>query len=167
MTYAPNWLKDKDGNTVERSAFDYMRDYLGYRLSATQLSVKELEKGKLSLTLSLQNYGMAAAFNMISRLVILDENGQEIASAEREIHLPGTPPIRRTTTTANSLLTGLWRRLTHRRRPASTASRCSFDLTAAEPPGWTTTLTTTTDTISCIALLFSKNAKTGLIAFGR
>ena len=82
MTYAPNWLKDKDGNTVERSAFDYMRDYLGYRLSATQLSVKELEKGKLSLTLSLQNYGMAAAFNMISRLVILDENGQEIASAE-------------------------------------------------------------------------------------
>lgn len=81
MTYAPNWLKDKDGNTVERSAFDYMKDYLGYRLSATQLSVTEPEKGKLSLTLSLQNYGMAAAFNMTSRLVILNKDGQEVASA--------------------------------------------------------------------------------------
>ena len=81
LTYAPNWFTNKDGQTVERSVFDYMKDYLGYHLSATHLSVTEPESGTLSVELSLQNYGLSAAFDMTSRLVILDAQGNEVSSA--------------------------------------------------------------------------------------
>ena len=81
LAYSENWFKSAGGETVERSVFDYLRDYVGYRLSAQKLSVKESGNGKIKAELTLQNHGLSAAFNIPSQLVILDKDGNEVASA--------------------------------------------------------------------------------------
>lgn len=86
LAYSENWFKTAGGETVERSVFDYLRDYVGYRLSAQKLSVKSSGDGKIKAELTLQNHGLSAAFNITSQLVILDKDGNEVSSAEA-----GTP----------------------------------------------------------------------------
>ncbi|MBR7132012.1 MAG: DUF4874 domain-containing protein [Clostridia bacterium] len=80
LPYSENWFKDAEGKAVRRNAYEYMRDYLGYRLTANTLSVKEKDKENLLVTLTLENHGFSAAFNMTSRLVILNSDNKEISS---------------------------------------------------------------------------------------
>lgn len=82
LAYSENWFKSAAGETVERSVFDYLRDYVGYRLSAQKLSVKKSGESKIQVELTLQNHGLSAAFNITSQLVILDQDGNEVASVE-------------------------------------------------------------------------------------
>ena len=82
LAYSENWFKSADGETVERNVYDYLRDYVGYRLSAQKLSVKKSGDNKIKVELTLQNHGLSAAFNITSQLVILDKDGNEVASAE-------------------------------------------------------------------------------------
>lgn len=64
------------------SVYDYLRDYVGYRLSAQKLSVKKSGDSKIKVELTLQNHRLSAAFNITSQLVILDKDGNEVASAQ-------------------------------------------------------------------------------------
>ena len=75
------WLSDNGCNKVNRNIFEYIRDYLGYRISAKELSVSDSQKGMI-VSLDLVNYGFAAAFNISSRMVILDSQNKEVAFAE-------------------------------------------------------------------------------------
>ena len=82
LPYSDNWFKNADGETVERNTYEYMRDYLGYRFSAKTLSTKRKDDKTLSVSLNLVNTGFSAAFNITSKLVILDSNNKEISSAD-------------------------------------------------------------------------------------
>ena len=79
---SPAWFCDKDGNAVERTQFEYVRDHLGYRLEAKELNIdgEICAKGDINLQISLVNYGFAPVFNLKSEFVILDSNGNAITS---------------------------------------------------------------------------------------
>lgn len=97
LPYTKGWFTDNGGNKIKRNAFEYIRDYLGYRLVCKELSVTE-KSGGMNISLSLQNYGFAAAFNITARLTLLDTSGNEIYSyaagnpAEWYGAKPGTVP---------------------------------------------------------------------------
>jgi len=105
---------------------------------------------------------MAAAFNMTSRLVILN-NGRPrgcLCGAGDPSTWYATDPshynnreqlTHQVTATLDTPTAAGEYRIAQQLGP-----------TAAEPPAWITISTTTTDTISCTALLYSKSAKTGL-----
>ncbi|MBR7131999.1 MAG: DUF4874 domain-containing protein [Clostridia bacterium] len=75
------WLTDNSSDKVNRNAYEYMRDYLGYRISAKELTVTGTDKG-MRASLDLVNYGFSAAFNISSKLVVLDKNNNVICSKE-------------------------------------------------------------------------------------
>lgn len=76
-----SWFKDARGKAVERSAFDYIRDYLGYRISAESLSVTGGNNAgeKISVSMDLKNYGFSAAFNLESGFAIIDDNNNVVS----------------------------------------------------------------------------------------
>lgn len=82
LPYSENWFKNAEGKTVERSCFDFIRNYLGYRFTAEKLITEKSGENNLSVKLDLKNNGFAAAFNITSSLVILDKDGKEVSSAE-------------------------------------------------------------------------------------
>lgn len=86
--YAPGWFKDADGKKVSRNVFDFVRDYLGYRLEAKdwKASGNLAAKGSLSLELSLNNYGFSAPYNLESGFAILDEHNNPVKTVKA-----GTP----------------------------------------------------------------------------
>ncbi|MDR1892191.1 MAG: DUF4874 domain-containing protein [Oscillospiraceae bacterium] len=88
FSHAPGWFTDKNGDAVSRNAYEYIRDYLGYKLEAKTLKVTgEAATGKdVSVSMSLVNYGFSAAFNLKSGFAILDSAGNEVVSVEA-----GTP----------------------------------------------------------------------------
>lgn len=69
IIYDPAWFTDENGNPVHRNPYEYIRDHLGYRLKAKDFTFD----GKTA-NLTLVNYGFAAAFNLKSGFVVLDEN---------------------------------------------------------------------------------------------
>ena len=69
IIYDPAWFTDQNGNPVHRNPYEYIRDHLGYRLKAKDFTFD----GKTA-NLTLVNYGFAAAFNLKSGFVVLDEN---------------------------------------------------------------------------------------------
>ena len=81
LYYSPDWFKKENGRDTSRSQFDYVRDYLGYRIALNDYSAN----GKLSLgeeidvSLNLTNYGFSAAFNIESGFAILDENDNVVS----------------------------------------------------------------------------------------
>ncbi len=80
--YSPNWFVDRDGNEVNRTYFEYIRDHLGYRLEAKTLNIKGdlVPNGKLNLNMSLSNNGFAAPFNMTAEFVILNSKNEIVSS---------------------------------------------------------------------------------------
>lgn len=86
--YAPGWFKDSAGQAVSRTVFDFIRDYLGYRLVGTdwKASGKLEKKGSVKAELSLNNYGFSAPYNLESGFAILDENNNPVKTVKA-----GTP----------------------------------------------------------------------------
>lgn len=80
IAYSPNWF-GTDGK-IERSVFDFVSDYLGYRIEAKSADISGVvqKNGSLDVDFKLVNYGFSAAFNMYSGFAILDENNQEVLS---------------------------------------------------------------------------------------
>ena len=81
---APGWFIDKSGNTVKRNAFEYTRDYLGYRISAENASITGGTKAgeKITVDMTFKNYGFSAAFNLKSGYAILNEKNEIVSSVE-------------------------------------------------------------------------------------
>ena len=77
IPYSENWFKNQKGETVERNVFEFIKDYLGYRITATKL-VSKIENGKLNVSVDIENHGFSSAFNIKSSLAILDSKGNVI-----------------------------------------------------------------------------------------
>ena len=69
IIYDPAWFTDDNGNLVHRNPYEFIRDHLGYRISADSFEFN----GKTA-SFTLKNYGFAAAFNLQSGFALLDEN---------------------------------------------------------------------------------------------
>lgn len=80
IIYDPNWFVDNNGNSVKRNPYEFLKDHLGYRLSAVGGHVKgECSKGSsINIELNLKNYGFAAAYMLSSGFAILDSNFNEV-----------------------------------------------------------------------------------------
>lgn len=84
IIYTPNYFLDKDGNKVKRTVFEFVSDYMGYKLEARHANiVGTLEKsGTIGVELDLVNYGFSAAFNMFSGFAVLDENYKVVTTVD-------------------------------------------------------------------------------------
>lgn len=84
ILFDPAWFVDKNGSEVARNPYEFIRDHLGYKLTATKASVTDnFKKGKaVNFKLTLKNYGFAAAFNMESGFAVLDENDNVISTVK-------------------------------------------------------------------------------------
>ncbi len=84
LPYSPNWFTQTNGNPLQRNAFEYLRDYLGYHFSMTDLKVTGGTKGgsTINIKANLVNYGMAAGMNLESGFAILDESGKVVSSVK-------------------------------------------------------------------------------------
>lgn len=80
IIYSPNWFGE-DGK-LKRSIFDFVSDYLGYRIEGKEadISGRLAKGGSLKVDFQFVNYGFSAAFNMYSGFAILDENNKEVTS---------------------------------------------------------------------------------------
>lgn len=78
VVYDPSWFLDEKGNTVERSCYDFLRDFLGYRITLQSADISE--DGEI--TLRLKNYGMSAAFRMTSGFAILDKHFEVMTTVD-------------------------------------------------------------------------------------
>lgn len=84
MVHDPNWFLNKNGEVVQRDPYEFLRDHLGYRLFAKEVKVDWSGKlsDKIKVEMNLNNFGFAAAFNMHSGFVLLDENYKEVYFVE-------------------------------------------------------------------------------------
>lgn len=78
IAYSPNWFGEN--GEVERTVFDFVSDYMGYRLEAQEANISGTVKkgGNLKVEFKLINYGFSAAFNLKSGFAILDENNKVV-----------------------------------------------------------------------------------------
>lgn len=76
IIYDPNSFVQADGTEVTLNPYVYLRDHLGYKLVASNTSLKWSGNHNDSATVSLsfKNYGFAAPFTLESGFAILDEN---------------------------------------------------------------------------------------------
>ncbi len=76
MVYDPYWFKNANGETATRNPYEFLRDHLGYRLVAKDVTLSWSGKpeDKLTVSMNMHNYGFAAAFNMQSGFAILDKD---------------------------------------------------------------------------------------------
>ncbi len=93
LASSPAWFTDANGNTVQRNAFEYIRDHLGYHFSVQDMTVTP-QGAELSVSMNLKNYGYAAGFNLKSGFALLDEQGNvvaDVAAGDPEVWY-GTKP---------------------------------------------------------------------------
>lgn len=79
MPISSCYFEKKDGTRVERNAFDYIRDHLGYRLELQQLVFgNQIKKNAdVSLELTLMNRGFSTLFNEHPvYFVLIDQQGE-------------------------------------------------------------------------------------------
>lgn len=77
MPVSDNYFRKKDGSVVERNAFDYIRDHLGYRLELQTLTApRKLSYDKPNkVEITLINRGFSTLFNEhLVFVVLIDEN---------------------------------------------------------------------------------------------
>lgn len=78
LPYNENWFKDRNGSTISRNMFEYIRDYLGYYLVAEKASAK-VDGNQVDVNITLNNYGFAAPVGLSSiDVVLLDANDQVV-----------------------------------------------------------------------------------------
>ncbi len=73
------YFTNSKGATITRNAFEYIRDYLGYHLSATTMSAVNDGENSIKVTLGIKNYGFSAAFNLKSYLAIVDSSNNVVS----------------------------------------------------------------------------------------
>ncbi|MBO7218092.1 MAG: DUF4874 domain-containing protein, partial [Clostridia bacterium] len=84
MIHDPNWFLNENGEAVQRNPYEFLRDHLGYRLFLKDAKVDWSGNlsDKINVEINLNNYGFAAAFNMMSGFALLDENYNVVSPVE-------------------------------------------------------------------------------------
>ncbi len=82
VAYDPAWFLDENGQEMERFAFDFVQDHLGYRLQGLDVTLNGVPDCGMDLQISmnLKNTGFSAAFNMESGFAVLDMNGNVLST---------------------------------------------------------------------------------------
>lgn len=71
------WFIDGEGNLRKRSYYEYLRDYLGYRIQVEEIKIENNQ-----LIVCLKNYGFAAPVGLKGiYIVLMDTEGKEIRRA--------------------------------------------------------------------------------------
>ena len=80
MPFNPEWFAGTDGKAIERSCYEYIRDFLGYHISAKNAEISKA--GRFTeIKLKLINYGFSAPHSMKScDIVLLDKDNNIIAA---------------------------------------------------------------------------------------
>ena len=84
IAYAPSYFKNADGNDVERTIFEFIRDYLGYKFEIQRVRLNgNAACGKtVNVAADFVNYGYSAPFNLTSGFAVLDEEGNVVSQTE-------------------------------------------------------------------------------------
>ena len=80
MPFNPEWFADADGRAIERSCYEYIRDFLGYHIAAKNAEISKA--GRFTeIKLKLINHGFSAPHSMKScDIVLLDKDNNIIAA---------------------------------------------------------------------------------------
>lgn len=82
LPYQPEWFIDQNGNNIPRSLFEYIKQYLGYRI-AVESGSYNIKNNQLNVSLKMKNYGFAAPLALDGvYVVLLDENNHQTAQKE-------------------------------------------------------------------------------------
>lgn len=83
VAYDPLWFQNENAEVIERTAFEFVQDHLGYRLRALDVTLNGiLGCGQdLKVSMNLKNTGFSAVFNMQSGFAVLDQAGKVISTA--------------------------------------------------------------------------------------
>lgn len=80
LRYDEQWFKDANGNTISRNMFEYISEYLGYRIKATAFSATK-NGSNLTVLVDLKNDGFAAPLGLSNiDIVMLDLNNNIIST---------------------------------------------------------------------------------------
>ncbi len=82
VAFDPLWFQNENGQPLERTAFEFVHDHLGYRLRALEVTLNgNLGCGEtLHVSLNLKNTGFSAVFNLESGFALLDQNGSVVST---------------------------------------------------------------------------------------
>jgi alkylated DNA nucleotide flippase Atl1 len=81
------YFTDAAGDPVTRTAYEYIRDHLGYRLELTDVATVQTGADELSVGVSLRNLGFAAPQKDLPvRVTLMDEDGAVAATAEVDVN---------------------------------------------------------------------------------
>lgn len=81
LPYSDGWFKASDGSTVSRNVFEYIRDYLGYRISVDSLTAS-VSENYIDISLEIENHGLSASFNTESYLCLIDGDGNIVSKTK-------------------------------------------------------------------------------------
>lgn len=82
IPYDAGYFKNSKGLSVSRSAYDFIRDHLGYRLHLVSSALKK-ETGKLVYSIVLKNTGFATVVNPHPvYLMLMDESGKIVSETK-------------------------------------------------------------------------------------
>ncbi|MFE7328798.1 DUF4874 domain-containing protein [Streptomyces sp. NPDC057565] len=85
LPVSDGYFRDRHGNPVARTPFEYLRDHLGYRVEVRRVryDLSALGRGRLPVEVDVVNRGFAAAKHPRPvRIVALGADGRIVASAE-------------------------------------------------------------------------------------
>ena len=79
LPFNPNWFLNSDGIELERSCYEYLRDYLGYYIEAKSIEIIK-NSDFTEIKTELVNYGFSAPHTLKISIVLLDKDNNIIAA---------------------------------------------------------------------------------------
>ena len=83
LPYQKSWFKDTNDNEASRSWYEYIRDYLGYRLAVKDISYQVNEQN-IDYQVNLTNYGLAAPV-LINKVELVLLNAAKNVVATKDV----------------------------------------------------------------------------------
>lgn len=75
--YTEAWFRDSNGLKKERTVYEYIRDFLGYRFSIKAIKAERVTGG-INLSFVLRNDGFSSPWNLKGRLVVCNAQKEQI-----------------------------------------------------------------------------------------
>lgn len=76
LPYYDSWFKDSNGNTIKRSIYEYLRDYLGYVLLLDNLEIKKIgDNTEISFVIT--NYGLGTPLSINNMEIVVCEDSSK------------------------------------------------------------------------------------------
>lgn len=96
ILYDDSYFFNDKGEEVSRSAFEFIRDHLGYRLNIQKESTVSYKSGTLTYDIKLTNTGFATIVNPKKvALVVLDESGKIVSELPVDADTRGWIPCKK------------------------------------------------------------------------